>query len=95
MQVENLSLKEVPARLASYLIYTAKEQNNSQTVTLNISKGQLASLIGTVPETLSRIFSRLSSEKMIAIDGRRITLLDQSGLAALAAYEKKIDATVK
>ena len=90
VQIENLSLKEVPARLASYLLYMAKEQNNAQAVTLNISKGQLASLIGTVPETLSRIFSRLSSEKLIEIDGRKITLLDRSGLDALAAYEKKI-----
>jgi CRP/FNR family transcriptional regulator len=55
VQIENLSLKEVPGRLASYLIYLSGEQQDSLKVTLPVSKGQLASLLGTIPETLSRI----------------------------------------
>jgi len=43
IQIENLSLKEVPARLASYLLYMASEQDKDDVVTLSISKGQLAS----------------------------------------------------
>ena len=43
VQIENLSLKEMPARLASYLIFLADEQNKDDHVTLKISKGQLAS----------------------------------------------------
>ena len=39
IQVENLSLKEVPARLASYLIYLADEQDSPHGITLPISKG--------------------------------------------------------
>ena len=45
-QVENLSLKEVPARLAAYLLYLSTEQANEEWVTLDISKGQLASPSG-------------------------------------------------
>ncbi|MGD9119298.1 MAG: Crp/Fnr family transcriptional regulator, partial [Desulfobacterales bacterium] len=36
-QIENLSLKEIPARLASYLIYLSEEQGTDDAVTLNIS----------------------------------------------------------
>ena len=61
VQVENLSLKEVPERLAAYLLFLSKEQGGTDEVTLPISKGQLASLLGTIPETLSRIFSKMSA----------------------------------
>ena len=80
-QIENLSLKEVPARLANYLIYISEEQNNTDTVQLSVSKGQLASLLGTIPETLSRIFAKMSDEGLIRVEGRTITILNREGLA--------------
>lgn len=80
-QIENLSLKEVPARLASYLLYLAEEQGQEDKVELAISKGQLASLLGTIPETLSRIFAKMSEEGLIEVQGRTILLLDRDGLA--------------
>ena len=90
VQIENLSLKEVPGRLASYLIYLSDEQENGQAVTLDISKGQLASLLGTIPETLSRIFARMSDQQLIAVNGRRIRLLDTAGLESLATHGKNL-----
>jgi CRP/FNR family transcriptional regulator len=84
VQVENLSLKEVPGRLASYLIYLVDEQEKKDCVTLNISKGQLASLLGTIPETLSRIFAKMTEQNLIAVKGRTIRLIDLQGLAAVA-----------
>ena len=89
-QIENLSLKEIPARLASYLIYLAEEQNSGDAVTLNVSKGQLASLLGTIPETLSRIFAKLSGQNLIRVEGPKITLLDRQGVEDLAEYGKDI-----
>ena len=89
-QIENLSLKEIPARLASYLIYLAEEQGTEDAVKLNVSKGQLASLLGTIPETLSRIFAKLSGQNLIRVEGPRITLLDRQGLEDLAEHGKDI-----
>lgn len=83
-QVESLSLKEVPGRLAAYLLFLSEEKDNKDTVTLNISKGQLASLLGTIPETLSRIFARMRELNLIEMDGRKIKLLDPAGLKDLA-----------
>ena len=89
-QIENLSLKEIPARLASYLIYLAEEQGTEDAVKLNVSKGQLASLLGTIPETLSRIFAKLSGQNLIRVEGPRISLLDRRGLEDLAEHGNDI-----
>jgi CRP-like cAMP-binding protein len=74
-QIESLSLKEVPGRLAAHLVFLAEDQGRRDEVTLDIPKGQLASLLGTSPETLSRIFASLSAEGLIRVDGKRIELL--------------------
>lgn len=84
VQVENLSLKEVPARLASYLIFLSNEQNSPDRVVLPISKGQLASLLGTIPETLSRIFNKMAQQGIITVKGSTIALPDRMGLEELA-----------
>ena len=84
VQIENISLKEVPGRLASYLIHMSEEQGNKDRVSLNISKGQLASLLGTIPETLSRIFSRLTSKNLIEVNGRDIRILKHEELRDIA-----------
>ena len=39
-----------------------------------------ASYLGTVHETLSRTFARLIREKIIAVDGPRVTVLDKAKL---------------
>jgi CRP/FNR family transcriptional regulator len=83
-QIENLTLKEVPGRLASYLLYLAEEQKQADAVALPVTKGQLASLLGTIPETLSRILTRLASGGLIEVQGRRILLRDRQRLSHLA-----------
>ncbi len=88
VQIENLSLKEVPARLASYLIYLADEQTTGDFVSLTISKGQLASLLGTIPETLSRILAKMNKQNLIQVEGRNIKLLNRNGLEELAQHGK-------
>lgn len=79
-QVESLSLKEVPGRLAAHLVYLTEEQKRIDKVVLDIPKGQLASLLGTSPETLSRIFAKMSEEGVIQVDGKTIALLDYEEL---------------
>ncbi len=48
--VENLSLKEVPQRLAAYLLVLDNIKNKQDIVELDIAKGQLAKLLGTIPK---------------------------------------------
>lgn len=84
VMVENLSLKDVPARLASYLLDLATEEGREETVTLPVSKNQLSGLMGTTPESVSRIFTRFAAEGLIVVDRNVITLLDADTLAEVA-----------
>ncbi len=86
--IEDLSLKEVPGRLAAYLLMASERRDGIDTIHLDISKGQLASVLGTIPETLSRILTRMAQRQLIRVDGRAITLLDRAGLGALAEGER-------
>lgn len=88
IQIENLSLKEVPGRLASYLIYLSLEQKQTDKVMLPISKGQLASLLGTIPETLSRIFTKMSQQGIITVSGSEIFLNSHVKLEELSISGK-------
>ncbi len=82
-QIEHLSLKEVPGRLASHLLYLCEEQGDLDRVTLDIPKGQLASLLGANPETLSRIFAKMSKEGIIEVNGKQISIVDRERLLEL------------
>lgn len=91
LQIENLSLKEVPGRLAAYLIRLDEDQGNKGAVSLNVSKGQLASLLGTIPETLSRILANMTAQGLISMKDRDIRLRDRMGLEDLAERGKYIE----
>lgn len=84
IQIENLSLKEVPARLASYILTLSKEHDKTEKVVLPISKAQLANLIGTTPETVSRVLKKMTNASLIGVDGRTITIHDYDSLINLS-----------
>jgi CRP/FNR family transcriptional regulator len=88
IQVENLSLKEIPGRLATYLLFLAQEQGNKDLIKLNISKVQLANLLGTGPESLSRALGNMKSKKLIEEKGASIKLLNRNLLEELAERGK-------
>ncbi|MFP4237030.1 MAG: Crp/Fnr family transcriptional regulator [Desulfonatronovibrio sp.] len=88
-KVEELSLKEVPARLAAYLLLI-RENSSRDRFDLDVNKTQLASLLGTVPETLSRVIRRMKEEEFIEIKGKQLKLLDIPGLEGLAAGELRL-----
>ena len=88
--IESLSLKEVPGRLASYLLYLSDKNGSIDEFELDIAKSQLASFLGTIPETLSRIFTKIANKALVRINGPQITILDRTGLEDLAEGETKL-----
>ncbi len=88
VQIEDLSFRDVPARLARYLLSLDGEQNIS--LLLPISKTQLASNLGTTSETLSRTFRKLSDDEVIHVHGKKIEILDADRLSSLAESYKEI-----
>ena len=83
-KVEELSLKEVPARLATHLLLIRENLGKDQ-FDLDLNKSQLAGFLGTIPETLSRVIRKMNEEEYIETAGKKVTLLDISGLEDLAA----------
>ncbi len=86
--IEDLSLKEVPGRLASYLLFLSGQQDGSDDLVLEVSKGQLASLLGTIPETLSRILNKMTRMGLIRTERSSIRLIDRRGLERIAGGER-------
>ena len=82
--VDNLSLREVPGRLAAYLLTISRQLDDADQIELTLNKGQLASTLGTIPETLSRVFHRLSHDGIIQIEGAKVTVLDRESLHRMA-----------
>jgi CRP/FNR family transcriptional regulator len=87
-QIEDLTFRDVPARLARYLSDLGGDQQVC--LVLPISKSQLASNLGTVSETLSRTFRKLSDEGIIQVQGKNIEILDVDRLLDLADSYKEL-----
>lgn len=86
-QIEELTFKDVPSRLAQFLIQLPGARQGK--VLLPITKSELASRIGTVSETLSRTFRKLSDEELIEVAGKEIAILDFDRLEELAETQKE------
>lgn len=97
--IENLSFKDVPQRLAEYLLQLSALETETATdrtplsnpVTLDLTKTQLAAVLGTIPATLSRAFYRLDHEGIIAVEGSQVTILDRERLQTLSQRDEPSD----
>jgi CRP/FNR family transcriptional regulator, dissimilatory nitrate respiration regulator len=88
--IEDLSFKEVPGRLAAYLLFLSDRAPDPDHLELEVSKGQLAALLGTIPETLSRILTRMNRLGLLKSEGSRIRILNKSVLQNIASGETKM-----
>ena len=87
--VEELSLKDVSARLSKYLIdLSARSGRSSERgveFELDINKSQLASQLGTISETLSRALKKLRDRRIIKVEGKKITILQKEALEDISS----------
>lgn len=88
--IESLSLKEVSSRMAAHFIELSEKQEDEKNIQLDLAKGQLASLLGTIPETLSRTLKRMTKQGLIKTNGPEITIIDMDGLEDLAEDATKL-----
>ncbi len=87
--VEELSLREVPARLAGFLVEESRRQGVPRVI-LDTTKAELASRLGTISATLSRALGRMKDERLIRVDGRAITILNATRLQEVADGVKRL-----
>lgn len=91
-QLEDLSLKEVSARLARYILERCQTTHGKIAPGLDCelptTKTQLASYLGTISETLSRTLSRFKTLGIIEVDKGKITVIDPMALQKMAQGTK-------
>ena len=83
--IEDLALRNIHQRVASFLLHAARVRGgDSLRVTLLVSRQEVAKILGTTPETISRVLARLCQDGLIEARGREIILLDHKGLVDVA-----------
>jgi CRP-like cAMP-binding protein len=92
MRMVSLAYKPVRERLAETLLflftsfYPATDKFHKEY--LNLTRMDLANIIGTAGETVIRLLSEFKEEKLISIKGRKIFLLDPERLKILARLKE-------
>ncbi len=79
-KIEDLALHDVKTRLANFLITNATFNQHRWSINLAVSKRDLAAMLGTIPETLSRTLNYFRREKLIMEDKNEIVLLNPDKL---------------
>lgn len=78
--VENVAFLTAKDKVAQYLVELGQKSKTSS-VTLPAKKKEIADQLGITPETLSRILSDFSKQKVIKIEKQKISILNLSQLS--------------
>jgi len=84
----DLTLKEVPARLASYALSLPAEPGKP--IEVRVSKTTIAQMIGTTKETFSRVLNRFAQHRVLTYRGNQLRILNRARLEKIAGGEEKI-----
>ncbi|QGY47650.1 helix-turn-helix domain-containing protein [Maribellus comscasis] len=72
--------QQLPGRLANILFYFYQQVYNQNPFSLNITKAELASLIGTSRESVTRLLKDFQDDSIIKMDKNNIQILNESKL---------------
>ncbi|MGH2557496.1 MAG: Crp/Fnr family transcriptional regulator [Thermomicrobiales bacterium] len=79
-ELEALAFRGVPARLAALLL----QEMDAYGTVAGYSHQELAERLGTYRETVSQVLGRFRNERLVAVEPRRIRILDEAGLTVYA-----------
>lgn len=81
-----MAQKTVKERLALVLIYLEDTfgTNADQSLKLQLSRDEIAGMIGTATESCIRLLSEFKKENAIALSGKKITIVDRNKLLKLS-----------
>ncbi|MGF6928149.1 CRP-like cAMP-binding protein [Chitinophaga sp. W2I13] len=84
-QMRNLAHMSVKGRMANALILLQQKFgfNKDGFIDLALSKQDLASYIGATYETTFRVLNELIEERLVAVSGKSITILNENKLLRL------------
>jgi CRP/FNR family transcriptional regulator len=85
--ITHLAQKPVRERLAEALLFIKETygfEEDNITINLKLSREELANLVGTATETVIRLLSEFKSDNMIALEGKKIKIIDLDELVQTA-----------
>jgi CRP-like cAMP-binding protein len=82
----SMAQKTVKERLAETLIYLEETfgKNTDGSLRIQLSREELAGMIGTATESCIRLLSEFNKNGLIELNGKRISLLDRTKLKRLS-----------
>ncbi len=86
-RLTDFAQKPVRGRLAEALLTLRDKygyEEDEKTLNINMTREEIANIVGTATETVIRILSDLKSEKVLMLNGRRISILNERKLSAIA-----------
>lgn len=81
-QTTEVTTASVESRLANYLLETSAGLDEAK-FTLPLKKKDIATYLGTTPETISRKLTKMADEELIENKGLKVKIIDEDGLAML------------
>ncbi|MBL4657014.1 MAG: Crp/Fnr family transcriptional regulator, partial [Flavobacteriales bacterium] len=86
-KIAQLSISSVGQRLAIIILRLIEVygfQADGKTVAIELTREDMANLVGAANETTIRLLSKFRKEKLISLNGRQLTVLKSKRLAQLA-----------
>ena len=83
-RIEELTFQSASVRLSSYLLGEMESRKRPQ-IRLDLSKRELAAMLGMTPETLSRLLASLREAGAIDVRGRSLVVLSPDHLRHMAS----------
>ena len=82
-RVFTLTTKQISARFSELLFYMRNVLYDSNPFELTVSRKELAELVSTTPESISRMLGEFKEQGIIKVEGHKIEILDSDKLEAL------------
>lgn len=87
IQMVSMAQKNVKERLAETLLHLEENfgKNEDGTLRIQLSREELAGMIGTATESCIRLLSEMNKNGLIALVGKKIAVIDKNKLRRMAA----------
>lgn len=80
----SLAQKQIPGLVAETILCFAEKIFHSDEFNMPLTRGEMGDLIGTSRESVSRVLSEMSQDKIIAFDASQISILNKDALSKIS-----------
>lgn len=80
----SLTQKQITGRFAEFILYLKDEIHHKDAFDLQLSKREVAEMIATTQESLSRLIKQFKEDAFIKLDKQHLTILDEDKLRYLS-----------